>query len=166
LAALAAPFVLAACEATPPPAPAVRNFIVFFDFDRSTLTPRAMDIVKEAANTAKTGQSARVTCAGHTGTAGSANYNMALSVRRANAVKNALVDIGVPASSISVDAKGETSPRVQTLDDVREPQNRRVDIVIEWTKDKTKRRPVRTAFLLAVACFYGQGMMFISGPRS
>jgi outer membrane protein OmpA-like peptidoglycan-associated protein len=67
----------------------------------------------------------------HTDTAGSVNYNMALSVRRANVVKNALVDMGVPASSINVDAKGETSPRVPTLDDVREAQNRGADIVIE-----------------------------------
>ncbi len=73
LAAMAAAFLLAACEQAPPP-PTVRNFVVFFDFDKSNLTARAMDIVREAANAAKIGQASRVACTGHTDTAGSANY--------------------------------------------------------------------------------------------
>jgi len=105
--------------------------MVFFDFDKSNLTPRAMDIVKEAANVAKSGQNARVTCTGHTDTAGPASYNMALSLRRANAVKSGLVANGVPATSIAVIGKGETSLLVPTADNVREPQNRRVEIVID-----------------------------------
>src|SRR5262249_56580076 len=110
LAAVAVAFLLGACEETPPPpapppAPTVRNFLVFFDFDKSNLTPRAMDIVKEAANVAKSGQNARVTCTGHTDTAGPASYNMALSLRRANAVKNGLVANGVPATSIAGSGK-------------------------------------------------------------
>ena len=135
LAVVTVAFLLGACEETPPPAPppppAPRNFLVFFDFDKSSLTPRAMDIVKEAAAVAKSGQNARVTCTGHTDTAGPANYNMALSLRRAGAVKDALVREGVPATSISVVGKGETALLVQTKDGVREPQNRRVEIVIQ-----------------------------------
>ena len=136
LAVVATAFLLGACaEPPPPPAapppPPVKNFLVFFDFDKSTLTPRALDIVKEAANTAKSGQNARVTCTGHTDTAGPANYNMALSLRRANTVKNALVKEGVPATSITVVGRGETALLVPTKDGVREPQNRRVEIVIQ-----------------------------------
>ena len=137
LAVFAAAFLLGACAETPPPPPAapppppVKNFLVFFDFDKSTLTPRALDIVKEAANTAKSGQNARVTCTGHTDTAGPANYNMALSLRRANTVKNALVKEGVPATSITVIGRGETALLVPTKDGVREPQNRRVEIVVQ-----------------------------------
>lgn len=137
LAVFAAAFLLSACAETPPPPPAapppppVKNFLVFFDFDKSTLTPRALDIVKEAANTAKSGQNARVTCTGHTDTAGPANYNMALSLRRANTVKNALVKEGVPATSITVIGRGETALLVPTKDGVREPQNRRVEIVVQ-----------------------------------
>ena len=137
LAVMAAAMLLGACADMPPSppaqaaAPAVRNFLVFFDFDRSTLTPRARDVVKEAANVAKAGQNARVTATGHTDTSGPANYNMALSLRRASAVKDALVREGVPAASIAIAGRGEESLLVTTKDGVREPQNRRVEIVIQ-----------------------------------
>lgn len=135
LAVVAAAILLGACAETPPPAPPspppARNFLVFFDFDKSTLTPRAVDIVKEAATVAKSSQNARVTCTGHTDTAGPANYNMALSLRRANSVKTALVAQGVAAEDISVVGRGEEALLVQTKDGVREPQNRRVEIVIK-----------------------------------
>ena len=134
LAVVAVAFLLGACEEAPPPTPTpppARNFLVFFDFDKSTLTPRAMDIVKEAASVAKAGQNARVTCTGHTDTAGPANYNMALSLRRANAVKSELVRNGLTADQIAVIGRGESEPLVPTADGVREPQNRRVEIVFE-----------------------------------
>jgi len=135
LALLAAAFLVTACEDAPPPppvaaAPQVRTFLIFFDFDRAVLTPRARDIVKEAANVSKAGQNTRLTVTGHTDTAGPANYNMALSLRRANAVKDQLVREGVPTGQIAVVGKGEDELLVKTRDGVREPQNRRVEIVI------------------------------------
>jgi OmpA-OmpF porin, OOP family len=136
LAIVAFAFLVGACADEPPPAaapppPPVRNFLVFFDFDKSTLTPRAMDIVKEAANVAKAGQNTRVTCTGHTDTAGPAAYNMALSLRRANTVKDGLVREGVAPEAITVIGRGEEALLVATADGVREPQNRRVEIVIQ-----------------------------------
>ncbi len=137
LAVVAFAFLVGACAETPPPAPAppptppVRNFLVFFDFDKAALTPRAMDIVKEAARVAKAGENTRVTCTGHTDTAGPAGDNMALSLRRASSVKDALVREGVAPQSISVVGKGEQSLLVETKDGVREPQNRRVEIVVQ-----------------------------------
>jgi outer membrane protein OmpA-like peptidoglycan-associated protein len=135
LAVVAFVFLVAACQETPPPAPPppppVRNFLVFFDFDKSTLTPRAMDIVKEAAKVAKSGENAKVTCTGHTDTVGPAAYNMALSLRRASAVKDALVREGIAATAITVRGRGEEALLVPTKEGVREPQNRRVEIVVE-----------------------------------
>jgi OOP family OmpA-OmpF porin len=73
----------------------------------------------------------RITATGHTDTSGPEAYNMALSLRRANAVKDALVRDGVPAQAITVIGMGEKGLLVQTGDNVREPQNRRVEIVIQ-----------------------------------
>jgi hypothetical protein len=135
---LATAFVLGACAsqpapAPPPPPPPVAQsqaFMVFFDWDRSNLSQQALNTVQQAASAFKTRGSAQITATGHTDTSGSEAYNMALSLRRANAVKNALVQNGVPAQAISVIGRGEANPLVPTGDGVREPQNRRVEIVI------------------------------------
>jgi outer membrane protein OmpA-like peptidoglycan-associated protein len=119
--------------AAPPPAaaPQAPSFMVFFDWDRSNLSAQALNTIKQAAGAYKTKGSARITATGHTDKSGPDAYNMALSLRRANTVKDALVREGVPATAISVIGKGETQPLVQTADGVREPQNRRVEIVIQ-----------------------------------
>src|SRR5471030_3196223 len=120
-------------EAAPPPPPPVAStsFMVFFDWDRSNLSAQALNTIKQAANAYKTKGSARLTATGHTDKSGPEGYNMALSLRRANAVKDALVREGVPATAITVVGRGETQPLVPTADGVREPQNRRVEIVIQ-----------------------------------
>ncbi len=135
--AFATASLLAACSEPappppPPPPPPVQatSFMVFFDWDRSNLSAQAESTISQAANAFKTTGSARVTATGHTDTTGSPDYNMGLSLRRANTVKDSLVRNGVPASAISVIGKGETQLLVQTGDGVREPQNRRVEIVI------------------------------------
>jgi len=120
--------------APPPPAPpavAPPSFMVFFDWDRSNLSQQALNTIKQAADAFKQRGNARITATGHTDTSGPESYNMALSLRRANAVKDALVREGVPAQAISVVGRGEQGLLVQTADGVREPQNRRVEIVIQ-----------------------------------
>ncbi len=121
--------------AAPAPAPAAkaapRNFMVFFDFNKSDISPQAAAIIHDAAGAAKMGGVTRVGVTGHTDLAGSDKYNMALSMKRANAVRDALVAQGVPASEIVVLGKGKSEPLVPTQDGVREPQNRRVEIVLE-----------------------------------
>jgi outer membrane protein OmpA-like peptidoglycan-associated protein len=106
------------------------SFMVFFDWDKSDLTDKALDTIGQAAQAYRNKGGARVTATGHTATSGPADYNMALSLRRANAVKDQLVHDGVRAEDISVIGLGETSPLVPTPDGVREAQNRRVEIVI------------------------------------
>ena len=114
-----------------PPVTQAPSFMVFFDWDRSNLSAQALATIQQAANAYKTKGNARITATGHTDTTGPESYNMALSLRRANTVKDALVRDGVPATAISVIGKGETQLLVQTGDGVREPQNRRVEIVIQ-----------------------------------
>ena len=115
----------------PPPVVAPPSFMVFFDWDRSNLSQQALNTIKQAAAAFKSKGNARITATGHTDTSGPEAYNMALSLRRANAVKDALVREGVPAQAITVIGRGEAGLLVQTADGVREPQNRRVEIVIQ-----------------------------------
>ena len=115
----------------PPPMVAPPSFMVFFDWDRSNLSAQALNTIKQAAGAYKTKGNARITATGHTDTSGPEAYNMALSLRRANTVKDALVREGVPATAITVIGRGEAGLLVKTADGVREPQNRRVEIVIQ-----------------------------------
>jgi len=138
LVVLATTLLVAACASEPPPPPpppppavAPQSFMVFFDWDRSNLSAQAVQTIQQAASAFKTRGSARITATGHTDTSGPDSYNMALSLRRANAVKDALVREGVPAQAITVIGRGEGQPLVATGDGVREPQNRRVEIVID-----------------------------------
>lgn len=118
--------------APPAPVPATPpSFMVFFDWDSSALSQASLNVVRQAAAAFKSKGSARIRATGHTDTSGPEAYNMALSLRRANAVKNALVREGVPAAAITVIGRGEQGLLVQTGDGVREPQNRRVEIVVE-----------------------------------
>jgi OOP family OmpA-OmpF porin len=115
----------------PPPQVAPPSFMVFFDWDRSNLSQQALNTIRQAAAAFKQKGNARITATGHTDTSGPEAYNMALSLRRANAVKDALVREGVPAQAITVIGRGEAGLLVKTADGVREPQNRRVEIVVQ-----------------------------------
>ena len=119
---------------TPPPvaAPALaapRSYLVFFDFNKSDLTPQAVSIVNQAAANAGPAHVTQLTVTGHTDTVGSDAYNMRLSRRRAESVAAQLEKDGIRASEIDIVAKGKRDLLVPTADGVREPQNRRVQIV-------------------------------------
>jgi hypothetical protein len=138
LVVLATTLLVAACSSEPPPPPpppppvaAPTSFMVFFDWDRSNLSQQAVQTIGQAAAAYKSRGSARITATGHTDTSGPESYNMALSLRRANSVKAELVRQGVPADAIAVVGRGESQPLVATGDGVREPQNRRVEIVFD-----------------------------------
>jgi outer membrane protein OmpA-like peptidoglycan-associated protein len=106
------------------------SFMVFFDWDKSELSPKALETIRRAADAYKTKGGAQINATGHTDTSGPEDYNMALSLRRANAVKEALVRDGVPPTEISVIGRGEKQLLVPTGDGIREAQNRRVEIVL------------------------------------
>jgi outer membrane protein OmpA-like peptidoglycan-associated protein len=105
--------------------------MVFFDFNKSDLTPQAVAIVDQAAANAGPAKVTRIDVTGHTDTVGSDAYNMRLSRRRAESVAAELEAKGVPSSEIAIYAKGKHDLLVPTGDGVKEPQNRRVQIVYE-----------------------------------
>lgn len=121
-----------AAVASPPPAPATAavpgGYLVFFDFDRADLSPVASSVVRQAADDARRGRPASIEVTGHADRAGAEDYNRALSLRRANAVKTELVRLGLSDAQISVAGRGESEPLVPTADGVREARNRRVQI--------------------------------------
>ncbi len=121
----------------PPEAPAPvpmaapsRSYLVFFDWDRANLTDRARRIVAEAAQASTRVATTRIEVSGYTDSSGTARHNQGLSVRRAESVQAELVRDGVPREAISVQGYGESRPLVQAAQGVREPQNRRVEIVL------------------------------------
>jgi len=120
-----------AAAPAPAPAPAPKNYLVFFDFNKSDLTKEGRTVVRSAADNAVKSSATRIDVTGHTDTVGSAAYNLRLSERRARVVERELVADGVPQNEIAIFAKGKSEPLVPTGDGVKEPQNRRVQIVLE-----------------------------------
>jgi OOP family OmpA-OmpF porin len=116
--------------AAPAPAPA-RTYLVFFDWDKADLTERARQIIAEAAQNASHVQLTRIEVNGYTDTSGSPAYNLKLSQQRAQNVAAELVRDGVPQNEIFTQGFGDTHPLVPTGPGVREPQNRRVEIVLK-----------------------------------
>ena len=102
---------------------------MFFEWDKSDVTPEAAGILDNAIAQYQNCGSARVMLAGHTDRSGSASYNVGLSQRRADAVKGYLTSRAIPDTVIASEAFGESRPRVDTADGVREVQNRRVEVM-------------------------------------
>jgi iron complex outermembrane receptor protein len=127
----AAPAQTAAYSPPPIVAPAAvpKSYLVFFDFNKSDLTPQAVSIVDQAAHNAGSTHVTKLEVTGHTDTVGSDAYNMRLSRRRAESVAAQLEKDGIPSSEIVIFAKGKHDLLVPTADGVKEPQNRRVQIV-------------------------------------
>ena len=127
-------------ETPPPPPPPVQAppppevvcspgpFIVFFEWDKSDITPEAASILDNAVTQYQSCGNAQVMLAGHADRSGSASYNVGLSQRRADSVKGYLTAHGITDGVIQTQAFGESRPRVETADGVREVQNRRVEV--------------------------------------
>jgi outer membrane protein OmpA-like peptidoglycan-associated protein/opacity protein-like surface antigen len=113
----------------PAPAPVQRSFLIFFDWDKSDIRDDARKILEAAAAAAKQGNYVKINLTGHADRSGPTRYNQGLSERRAAAAKAALISLGLSADNIATVGRGETQPLVSTADGVREPRNRRVEIM-------------------------------------
>ncbi len=118
---------------TPPaaPPPPTRTWMVFFDTNSTTISDQANATVSAAAAIAKSAANSKVEVTGYTDTEGSVALNQALSVRRANSVRDALVRNGVSPQSIRVVGAGEQSLLVPTPDQTKYPSNRRAQIIVQ-----------------------------------
>ncbi|MEM9898069.1 MAG: OmpA family protein [Pseudomonadota bacterium] len=108
------------------------SFPVYFGYDKTNLTSDAMTAIQNAAAQAIQNDIDVVLVSGHTDTSGSSAYNDRLSARRAQVVRDALIANGVPASAIRTEATGERNLAKPTPDGVREPLNRRAEVVISF----------------------------------
>ena len=103
---------------------------VNFDFDKSNIRPDAQPILEEACKTLKAEPSIDVSCDGYTDSIGSDQYNMGLSQRRANAVRDWLIKCGIPASRLAARGFGKTNPVASNATPEGRAQNRRTELVV------------------------------------
>jgi OmpA family len=160
-------FVAALLLASPALAQGRGIYEVLFAFDRSDLDAEALSTIDQAiADYQQTG-AASLAVEGHTDTSGSDGYNLALSERRAEAVRQALVARGVPAGDIRADAVGESDPAVPTGDGVRLEANRRVTIALGqpapapapvMAAPQPEPEPERSRLSFLIAPYYGYNM--------
>lgn len=131
-AACKAEFEAAMAELSPAVQPDIPpNFIVYFDFDRSNINAEAQTVIDAIlAEVARVG-TVNISATGHADRSGSEDYNMGLSLRRADAVREALIAGGVSPDAITVAGRGESEPAVPTPDGVKEQANRRVEVVLQ-----------------------------------
>ena len=117
----------------PPPQPPVLigPYLVFFEFDKSDILDDARAVIEEAAREFAANNMAEFLIDGHADRAGSDPYNLALSDRRATAVKEVLVGLGIDEAMIVAIGHGEHQQLIETVDEVREPQNRRVLLTLK-----------------------------------
>jgi len=111
-----------------PPAP--RHFVLFYQFESDTLTKESTALVPEILKAVKALAVPEVVVIGHTDTMGSAKANIALGMRRANSVRDILVNAGLAPSTVEVTTHGEADLLVKTPDNTPEPRNRRVEITV------------------------------------
>jgi outer membrane protein OmpA-like peptidoglycan-associated protein len=105
------------------------HFLLYFDKD-TILTSDSLKLVPAIAAAIRERNSEYISVFGHADTLGSEEYNLALSNRRALAVKDTLVQQGVAPDTIQTSSHGKGNPLIPTADNVYEPRNRRVEVVV------------------------------------
>jgi outer membrane protein OmpA-like peptidoglycan-associated protein len=117
----------AALDAQPP---RPTSFMLFFVFGTDTLTPESVEALGKIAAEVTGRPAAEIVAIGHTDRVGSDQQNDALSLQRAERVRQELISLGVSPDRIAAVGRGEREPLVPTADEVAEPRNRRVEITV------------------------------------
>ena len=103
--------------------------LIYFDFDDFKLSQISLNTLKNFINKNKKDLSNFIVF-GHTDTKGSSEYNLKLSLKRAEAVKQILLNIGIDEKNVSILGKGESDLAVKTPDNTKHPANRRAEVKI------------------------------------
>jgi outer membrane protein OmpA-like peptidoglycan-associated protein len=115
--------------------PVPENYILYFGFDKSELNSHARLVIQRVVADARKLREGdawpHIWVTGHTDLAGSADYNLKLSLRRADAGRAALIEAGIPAANIMIAGRGESDPAVPSPDGVAEAKDRRAVIIIQ-----------------------------------
>lgn len=106
------------------------SFLLYFDSGGTMLTQASKELVPKIIDEIKQRQSTDISVIGHADRYGSKENNFALSTRRAESIQSFLVAEGVEAGFIQVSSHGEGNPLVPTADNIQEPKNRRVEVVV------------------------------------
>jgi outer membrane protein OmpA-like peptidoglycan-associated protein len=104
------------------------SFILYFLEGRDELTPDSRQLLGRILDEIPRRPAPEIVVIGHTDRVGAVPYNDALSLRRAERVRDELVKVGIAADRIRVAGRGEREPLVPTADEVAEARNRRVEI--------------------------------------
>jgi outer membrane protein OmpA-like peptidoglycan-associated protein len=114
--------------AATPRAPLV--YILYFQSGLTELDPRSRGDLAAATAAAKGTSNLDISVVGHADATGSDAYNSALSLKRAQTIRDALVAAGIPNDVIEIDYHGANNPLIPTPRGVAEPRNRRVEVTI------------------------------------
>ena len=114
--------------AAQPPRPV--SFLLYFLEGKDELTPESLRVIQQVFAEIGRRPAPQVAVIGHTDRVGTVPFNDALSLRRAQKIRDDLVKLGIPADEIQVAGRGEREPLVATEDEVAEPRNRRVEISV------------------------------------
>jgi len=109
---------------------APRRFLLYFQFGTDKLTPESETALPQILATIREYPAAEVTVIGHTDRVGTDESNLALGRERAEAIHTRLVAIGIPPNMVDATSHGEKNPLVPTADEVPEPRNRRVEVMV------------------------------------
>jgi outer membrane protein OmpA-like peptidoglycan-associated protein len=109
---------------------APQHFILYFRFESNELTDESRALLPKVLDAVRQQPYPDVSVVGHTDTTGTSTGNFELGLRRANAIRERLIEAGVRASLIEATSHGEADPLVKTADEVLEPRNRRVEITV------------------------------------